>query len=189
MADYDTAFVEPGTLVRPGWIGRLVRLALGFLTLKLFADLLRFEVLMDRGDTGLTSSQVPDQLFFWLLMAFFFWILPHVVNIGFGTSWRRGPQVVVGGVSAAVAAFGLVVHGSAWTEALGWVLLVWLLYESLHLGASFVLAAALATPGCEMRALPELWSRVRGRASAEHYCPGFLDGLDRWERSRAKTSD
>lgn len=188
MAEYDTAFVEPGTLLRPAWIGRLVRLALGLLTLKLFADLLRSEVLIDRGDTGLTSSKAPDEPLFWVLVAFFFWILPEVVNIGFGVRWGRWPQIALGASAAVVVVFGLAVHASAWTEALGWVLLVWLLYESLHLGTSFVLAAALATPGCEMRALPDLWSRLTGRASAEHYCPGFLDGLDRWE-SRGKRSD
>ena len=52
-------------------------------------------------------------------------------------------------------------------------------------GISFVLSAALATPGCEMRAIPHLWTIVTGRATKEHYCPGFLDGLDKWELGRS----
>ena len=64
---YDTTFVESGTLVTPGWIGRLIRLGLGLALMKFFYDLLRFEILMDRGDTGLTSSQAPDQVWFWVL--------------------------------------------------------------------------------------------------------------------------
>ncbi len=184
MAEYDTHFVEGGTLPRPRWIGRVVRLAIGLLTLKLFVDLVRFEVLMER-DSGLTSWRFPTQLFFWAVVAFFFWILPHVVNLGFGKSWRNRSQIALAVILAAVSIWGLVAHGSLWTPALGWSILLWLLYESLHLGISFILAAALATPGCEMRAIPDLWSRLSGRASAEHYCPGFLDGIDRWELARS----
>lgn len=185
MADFETSFVRPGTLARPGWLGRLVRLALGLLTLKLFFDLLRSEVLMDR-ETGLTSRHAPDQLFFWALVAFFFWIFPHVVNLGFGRRWGARPQIALAVILGAVVAWGLLAQGTPWTPALGWTILLWLLYESLHLGTSFVVAAALATPGCEMRALPDLWSRLTGTSAAEHYCPGFLDGIDRWERARSR---
>ncbi len=170
---------------RPRWIGRLVRLALGLLLVKLFVDLVRFEVLMDR-ESDLTSWQLPTDYMFWILAAFFFWILPHVVNLGFGKSWGYRPQIALAVLVAAVGGWGAVAHGSVWTPALGWVFLLWLLYESLHLGTSFLVATALATPGCEMRALPDLWSRIIGRPTAEHYCPGFLDALDRWEHGRAK---
>ena len=161
-----------------------MRLVLGLLLVKLFTDLVRFEVLMDR-ESDLTSWQLPTDYMFWILAAFFFWILPLVVNLGFGKSWGRRPQIVLATIVAIVGAWGLVVHGSVWTPALGWVVLVWLLYVSLHLGTSFLVATALATPGCEMRAWPDLWSRLTGRPTAEHYCPGFLDPLDRWEQSRA----
>lgn len=184
MAEYETRFVAAGTLPRPRWIGRLVRLAVGLLTLKMFVDLVRFEILMDR-DSGLTSWRAPDQLFFWAVVALFFWILPHVVNLGFGRSWGHRPQLVLAAALAVVAAVGLATRGAAWTPALGWAILLWLLYESFHLGTSFVLSAAIGTPGCEMRAIPDLWSRLSGKRSAEHYCPGFLDGIDRWELSRA----
>ena len=182
---YDTTFVEPGTLATPGWIGRLVRLGFGLALLKFSYDLIRYEVLMPRGDTGLTSSQAPDQAWFWLLAAWLFWILPFVVNIGFGVRWRRWPQVAVLASAAIVIVLSLVSGGSLWSEALGWVLLVWLLYESLHLGVSFVLSAVLATPGCEMRAIPHLWTIATGDETSEHFCPsGFLDSLDRWEAGR-----
>ena len=154
---YNTTFVEAGTLVTPGWIGRLVRLGFGLALLKFFYDLVRYEVLMPRGDTGLTSSQAPDQVWFWLLAAWLFWILPFVVNIGFGVSWRRWPQVAVLASAAIAIVVSLVSEGRIWSEPLGWVLLIWLLYESLHLGVCFVLSAVLATPGCEMRAIPHLW--------------------------------
>ena len=182
---YDTDFVDPGTLVTPGWLGRLIRLGFGLALMKFFFDLLRFEVFINRPDTGLTSSQAPDQLWFWALAAWLFWILPFVVNIGFGVSWRRWPQVaLLAGVGVVIVA-SLMKDGSIWSEPLGWVLLVWLLYESLHLGVCFILSAVLATPGCEMRALPHLWTVLTGKKTSEHFCPsGFLDSLDRWEARR-----
>ncbi len=182
---YATRFVPPGTLVSPGWIGRLIRLGLGVLLLKLFYDLLRSEILMDRGDTGLTSSQVPDQVLFWVLAVWLFWIFPYVVNIGFGVNWRRWPQIVLATLLGAALVWSLMTDDELWSEPLGWILLLWLLYESLHLGVSFVLSAALATPGCEMRSIPHLWTKATGRETSEHFCPsGFLDSLDRWEAGR-----
>ena len=140
---------------------------------------------MDRSDTGLTSSQAPDQIWFWSLAAWLFWILPFVVNIGFGVNWRRWPQFVVLAGAASAIVVSLISQGTIWSEPLGWVLLVWLLYETLHLGISFILSAVLATPGCEMRALPHLWTVLTGNKTAEHFCPsGFLDSLDRWEAGR-----
>jgi hypothetical protein len=187
---YDTTFVEPGSLVTPGWIGRLIRLGFGLALLRFFYDLVRFEVLAPRGDAGLTSSQAPDQVWFWLLAAWLFWILPFVVNIGFGVSWRRWSQAVVLASVAIAIVVSLVNERSIWSESLGWILLIWLLYESLHLGVCFVLSAVLATPGCEMRAIPHLWTVVTGKKTSEHFCPsGFLDSLDRWEAGRRNSGE
>jgi hypothetical protein len=58
---------------------------------------------------------------------------------------------------------------------------VWLLYTLGHLGVSFVLAAVIATPGCEMRSLPQLGAKLRRRTTDMHYCPGILTPVDRWE--------
>ena len=75
--------------------------------------------------------------------------------------------------------------GTADHPVLGLALWFWLVYFYLHLGISFVLAAAIATPGCEMRAIPDLYGRLTGRRAEEHHCPaGFLTGLDAWERGR-----
>ena len=59
------------------------------------------------------------------------------------------------------------------------------MYAFGHLSLSFLLSTAIATPGCEMRAIPHLWTLVTGRATKEHYCPGALDSIDRWETRRA----
>ena len=51
----------------------------------------------------------------------------------------------------------------------------------------FLLAALLATPGCEMRSIHHIYSVLTGRPTAEHHCPvGPLTAIDRWER-RDKT--
>ncbi len=58
-----------------------------------------------------------------------------------------------------------------------------------HLGISFILAAFLATPGCEMRALPHLLGMIAGGEAREHCCPGFIEHIDRWERQRTSSED
>ena len=63
--------------------------------------------------------------------------------------------------------------------------LVWVVYTFGHLSLSFLLSAPIATPGCEMRAIPHLWTVLMGRATEEHYCLGALDAIDRWEVRRA----
>jgi hypothetical protein len=55
-----------------------------------------------------------------------------------------------------------------------------------NLGISFLLAATLATPGCEMRAIPEFIGKITHRESKEHLCPiSILSGIDQWEKRRS----
>ena len=67
----------------------------------------------------------------------------------------------------------------------GAALWAWLVYFFAHLGVSFILSAIIATPGCEMRAIPHLFGKISGRAVAEHHCPAsFITGIDAWESKR-----
>ena len=66
---------------------------------------------------------------------------------------------------------------------------VWQVYVFGHLGLSFLLAASLATPGCEMRAIPQLIGLAKKEQVAEHYCPAFIDSVDKWERARKQGID
>ena len=79
---------------------------------------------------------------------------------------------------------GWLVGDSWWTPVLGRYVWLTVFYVFGHLGLSFLLSAVIATPGCEMRAIPHLWTLVTGRATREHYCPGFLDRVDAWELQR-----
>lgn len=113
-----------------------------------------------------------------------FWLTPYVVNIGFTKNWRRAPQWAVLVLAAIALVIDLAVFGTWWAPPLGFLVWAWLVYFSAHLGISFVLSALVATPGCEMRAIPHLWTLTTGRSTKEHYCPGPLDRIDRWEAHR-----
>jgi len=115
-------------------------------------------------------------------IAFALWLLPPVVNIGWGTNWEAWPRYVMGGILVVWAIGNGFLAGYWWTPRLGRFAWLLCLYTFGHLGLSFVLAAAIATPGCEMRAIPHLWTVLTGQETQEHFCPGFLNGLDAWER-------
>ena len=68
---------------------------------------------------------------------------------------------------------------------LAWSIWSWELYIFAHLGTAFLIASLIGTPGCEMRAFHDLFSRVTGIATKEHACPvGPLRPIDDWEIGR-----
>jgi len=177
MDKSDTRFDEQGTLSKPGPIGRLVRLGLGALCLYAVYGL--YQQWKYEG----VNFDITEPT--WLIsLAVAVWLFPAVVNIGFTKSWGRWPQWVVVIVAAVLAVVSRVGWGSWIGPPLGLFVFTVMAYTFIHLGLSFVLSAILATPGCEMRAIPHLWTQLTGRATKEHYCPGWLDGLDKWELSR-----
>ena len=173
---------EPGTLLRPGIIGRTARLLFAALCLYAFWSVLKHgDAFLVSTPTALTKAVVA--------IAVAFWLFPYVVNIGFSKSWRRRPQVAIVLLLLAAAAASWVSYGNIFGPPVGLVMFVWLIYVFGHLGVSFTLASVLATPGCEMRAIPHLWSLVTGRETKEHYCPvGPLHRIDQWEVGREKRS-
>lgn len=171
----DLRLDKPGTLARPGPIGRLVRFGLGAASLWAVSVLIRWP-------EELVSF--PHNLMWFVWIAFGFHVFPYIVNIGFGRDWRRKPQIAVGALGAVGGLASIVAYGTLWGPPLGWLVWAFMVYTYGHLGISMVLAAVIATPGCEMRALPHLWMITTGRETAEHFCPGFLNGLDKWEVGR-----
>jgi hypothetical protein len=93
------------------------------------------------------------------------------------------------------AALFLVVAGSSYftagiieTQLLARTMWVWSAYLYTHLGLSFIISALIATPGCEMRAFHDLYSRITGIQTKEHYCPvGPLHPIDQWEAGRPRS--
>ena len=179
MKQSDTfEFVDAGSLARPGPIGRWIRFALGALCLYALWEIVRH--------AGITSTQpfsTLDNRVVLLLAPL--WIFNYVVNIGFARSWGHRP-LIASLIFLSLSAFaGMLISGSFDSPIFGIPLNLWLAYFYSHLGASFVLAAAIATPGCEMRSIPELFGRIRGRPSKEHHCPAtFINRTDAWESDR-----
>ena len=173
----ETRFEAPGSLIRPGPIGRVVRFAFGAVILWMVLPSIGYFPNFLR----IGAPRRPDWIISIALMA---WLIPYVVNIGWGVNWRRRPRYVALGLLLAAAAIGYPIWGHWWNPAFGVTWWTLNLYTFGHLGVSFVLAGLLATPGCEMRAVPDLAARLRGREAAEHYCPGWIDPLDRWEAGR-----
>ena len=168
-------FSSPGSLQRPGPIGRTFRFVVG-------VWLIYTLLLLSRSvPTFVAAGSLPRDVGFWLYVLIAFHVTPYVVNIGFGRNWRYGAQLFLAVATLGLLAADWLVYGRVWAPPLGVFIWAWLVYFSLHLGGSFVLSALLATPGCEMRALSHAWGRLRGRGVMEHYCPGPFDGLDRWE--------
>lgn len=176
MPSEETRFEASGTLDRPGLVGRAVRLLLGAWLILVCWTYVRYpEVFIQDGIPPLTTLLgIPIAL----------WLIPPVVNIGWGTNWKAWPRYVSAGLLVVWILGNMLLGDSLWTPALGRFVWLLCLYTFGHLGLSFLLASAIATPGCEMRALPHLWTLLSGRATKEHFCPGFLNGLDAWERQR-----
>ena len=174
--------VEPGTLIRPGPIGRIVRLALGILCLYALFEIVRYW----SWTAANPIATLPNRA---LLLIAPICIFNYVVNIGFSKSWGAYPLISSIAVLAIAAVVSLLLSGGFEHVLFGITLNLWFAYFYAHLGLSFVLAAIIATPGCEMRSIPELFGRIKGLPVQEHHCPAaFITKIDAWERSKNATS-
>lgn len=179
MSASAAGFIPPGGLVRPGPIGRIVRLLLGAASAWAIWD----NLVQPGPQAWLTSHLGPVQLNVGTLIVvgIGLWVFDEVINIGWGRHWGNIPQLSVIGVVGIGALVGLVLTGSVWSPLLGAIVYAWLFYTFAHLGLSFVLAAGLGTPGCEMRSIPQLLAKLSGREYREHVCPSPIHSLDVWE--------
>jgi len=170
--------VDEGTLRRPGPVGRLARLALGIACFyALYVLVLHIQNIIQTPVSVLPNIAV-------LVFAAIF-IINYVVNIGFSKSWGRWPSYLSFGAALLLAVIAWLAFGTADHPLFGAALWAWLFYFFSHLGVSFVLSAIIATPGCEMRAIPHLFGKISGRAVAEHNCPAsFIAEIDAWESKR-----
>lgn len=166
-------FDEAGKLPRPGPIGRLVRFGMGAIC-TWWAWRLGWRA--DAGDLVLPA--------YWLWFLFALLLAPYVVNIGLGVRWGAWPRIAAAVAVAGAGLFGYLQTGSPLQHPLWLAMNAVMLYVYGHLGISFLLSASLATPGCEMRAIPQLLAILGRRDAAEHYCPGFIGNVDRWELER-----
>ena len=173
----DTGFVEAGTLTRSGPIGRLLRFVFGLMC--------AWFLMLIMTDTARTAARFPNIMELWPGIFFALYLFSYVINIGFGRQWGRWPQIVILSCTAAAAFGSFAAYGIVWGPPLAWFIMAWVSYLYTHLAISFFLSAVLATPGCEMRALPHLIAKLGNRAPLEHDCPvGPLSRIDAWEAGR-----
>ena len=179
MATTDLKLDEPGSLPKPGPVGRVVRLLFGLLCLWYVSELLAVA-------GTLIASDGHILLLVWNGILPGVFLISYVINIGFSRSWGKMPAVVSAALLALAALAGYLSSGTVETTLFARVAWAWELYVFAHLGLSFVLAALIGTPGCEMRALHDLYSRITGNPTKEHYCPiGPLHPIDQWEARRS----
>ena len=178
MASTDLKLDEPGSLPRPGPIGRLVRLVFGVMCAWYVQGL--FDVANQLLDaTGHLRPVV------WNGTAVGLFLISYVVNIGYSRSWKKWPAFASAGLFVTMAALGYFTAGVLETQLLARTMWVWTVYLYGHLGVAFIISGLIATPGCEMRAFHDLYSRITGIPTKEHYCPvGPLHPIDQWEARR-----
>ena len=178
MATTDLNLDAPGSLPRPGPVGRLVRLIFGILCLRHVYGLIQVS-----GDLLGTGGSIRP--FIWNGVVIGLFLVSYVVNIGFSRAWKKWPAVVSAAVLAIIAGIGYAIEGMIETDLFARSIWIWELYVFSHLGLAFGIAGAIRTPGCEMRAFHDLYSRLTGVPTKEHHCPiGPLHPIDQWEARR-----
>ena len=178
MATTDLKLDDAGSLPRPGPLGRIVRLGFGVLCLWFVVGLIKMSGSL-LGVDGHIRSIV------WNGVVLGLFLISYVINIGFSRSWKKWPAFVSGAVFLVVAGLGYSTEGTFESGLLARVVWSWELYVFSHLGIAFILAGGIGTPGCEMRAFHDLYSRLTGIPTKEHYCPvGPLHPIDQWESAR-----
>ncbi len=156
-------------LPTPMAIGRIYRLISGIFLLSVFNIVLpQF--------TGFLSGDIPTHVMFWVGVGLSFYFLNQAVNVGFNRDWGRKPQLVFLLLALGTIPLNVLLFGGLWGAPLGILLYLLVLYFTGHVGVSFIFAAILRTPGCEMASIHQL----RDREGFES-CEGGVDRLDRWE--------
>lgn len=180
MATTDLQLDKPGSLPKPGPVGRLARLVLGLLCAWYAKGLIDVSGDLIAGDghirTVIWNGVIPS-----------LFLVSYIINIGFSRHWKKRPAIVSALALAVATAVGYFLDGQVESVVLSRAIWVWELYLFLHLGLSFLIAGMIGTPGCEMRAVHDLYSRISGVPTKEHYCPvGPLHPIDQWEAQRLK---
>jgi len=113
------------------------------------------------------------------------YLLPYIVNIGFSINSGKRLRIVAILALLMASAFDYFLTGNILGSITRWLIYLMLIYLYGPLGLSHVIASIIATPGCEMRAFPHLWSLITKKPAKEHCCPvGPITRIDKWESGR-----
>lgn len=134
-----SSFENPGTLPKPGLIGRVLRLILAFILLCFFASVI----------TNYQFWEVIDlrNIFIWMGVIYCFYAFPHAINIGFQLHLGRWPQLIFIITTSLAVVWDISWYGIFPGKAFSLSLVVLVVYVTIHIGISHLLAAFFAVPG------------------------------------------
>ena len=158
-------------LPQPLFMGRLVRFILGF-SLAVFLLL-----------TAPTETADPDGVF-WALLAYAILSIGTATNLLFSVDWGRKVQVGILVLAIIFSAADYILSGAFWFPILAWFAYGLLILVTTLSAVSFLIAALLATPGCEWRAIPHLIGRINSQDTKFYPCVIYLHKIDHWEARR-----
>ncbi len=169
------SYVPPGTLPKPGLLGRGIRLVLGVvILLSAFSVARNFNQMENVGG-------IPESVGLWVLVVVLFFSMRDVINLDLNVRWGQMAQIATLVAALVFIAIDSIFYARLWAPPLGFFFCLWFLLTAIPLGTALILAAILGTPGCEMRAYAALVAKLQGHSAAEHYCPGGIDFIDHWE--------
>lgn len=180
MPTTDLKLTDKGSLPKPGPLGRLLRLGLAYLVLIGFV----YEIWDDR--VMLTTGDFEPYGLIWNGILIGLFLVSYIINIGYSRSFKKWPALVTAVGLGLLALYDYSTTGDWTGVAFGTGFFIWSMYLFSHLGVCFLISAIIGTPGCEMRALHDLFSKVSKVGVKEHLCPvGPIQPLDNWESKQA----
>ncbi len=172
---HEDSYVPPGTLPKPGLLGRGLRLVLGvIILLSAFSVARNFDQIEN-------AAGLPGSVGLWVLVVVLFFSMRDVIDVGLNVRWGQKAQLVTLAAGMVFIAVDYIFYARFWAPPLSIFFCLWFMLIAIPLGIALTLAAKLGTPGCEMRVFAAIIARLQGRSAAEHYCPGGVDFIDHWE--------
>ena len=135
-----TEFKDPGTIGKPGPIGRVVRVLGGIFYFY-------FLYMTIKGYNGIVSPNFPASFSLWLGVLFCLYAIPHVLNIGLGFNWGKWPRWMYLVLGFGVVVFTYVQYGTLWGPEIGVLVFGLLFFVLITLAPAMVLSGIGATPG------------------------------------------
>ena len=171
---HDAAIKVSEDILKPGPIGRALRSITGI-------GQAYFIVSVVPHYAYFMSDSLPGDPMYWIAVIAGFLVLNPVIHIGFNIQWPRSPQRVFLLLLVIAIGFDLWQYGKVWGPPLNFLIFLMAVYVHTHLGVAHILSGILGTPGCEMRAIPQLWAMLTKSETEAHICPAFWSRFDRWE--------